>query len=341
MFKMKKLIIPCLFFQVSFTYANIEWSGDLRYRHERFSHSNSGVKESEKRERVRARLKAKGEIAKTITATVRLATGGASVTSTNATLDGSGSNKDIHLDQAFVEGKSFNFLSYKLGKMGIPFYRPGKSDLMFDGDWTPEGAFAQAEYKSGIFEGFFNVSRIWIDNNSDDSDTILMAPQLGLHIGDKVKFSLGSSYYHYSSSSSLDNLGFPYTVMQVFSEINISLDTFKMSIFGDYAKNLDAPSHLGNSKRDLSYLVGAKFSIGMFFLKYDYRWVEENATPSGLDDGDSCNGSVGCSSQRATAGVKLTKKITLSSTYYAGVKRSGSDKNTQQNKFHLNTIFKF
>ena len=119
---------------------DIKLAGDIRARYEKREVSDATAKEQKDRQRIRLRIGAYGKINDFTDFGVRLATGG-SRTSSNQDLDGSGSMKNIYVDQAYVDlhPEMLNGAHLFLGKMPQPWITYG-SGLIWDTDLNPEGA---------------------------------------------------------------------------------------------------------------------------------------------------------------------------------------------------------
>src|SRR5258706_2372873 len=124
--------------------------GDIRIRHEGFYNqprptAGGTVLHARNRERFRWRLGVKYAYSDELAATIRLASGNPDdPISTNETLDGSFSRKNVNLDWAFLTvapGKSFGMrpglLTINAGKFPNPMFR--LDEMVFDDDLSPEG----------------------------------------------------------------------------------------------------------------------------------------------------------------------------------------------------------
>ena len=135
---------------------NIKLNGDFRYRFEYIKQDPRSVsligvrgnlfkpEEDDTRDRHRLRLRAGFEwiINDEVTVGGRIATTmNADNVSTNQTLDDAFAKKDIWLDAAYFDYHPFAVPGLKVlgGKMNNPFYTPGKTQMIWDQDITPEG----------------------------------------------------------------------------------------------------------------------------------------------------------------------------------------------------------
>ncbi len=128
--------------------------GDLRYRHEGFY--NSQIQQNSptrNRERIRARLGLGVDVNEELSGKLRIVTGDPNdPISTNQTLSELFTRKPINLDWAYItispwktfgldklSGSEKPMVSVSAGKFPVPLFAPGNSELVFDGDLSPEG----------------------------------------------------------------------------------------------------------------------------------------------------------------------------------------------------------
>ena len=86
-------------------YDKFDFKSDVRLRHEGINKENSSYKD---RMRIRARAGFNVEVQENVDFIFQLATGGKNPVSTNQTLDGSFSTKDIGIDLAYIDWKINN-----------------------------------------------------------------------------------------------------------------------------------------------------------------------------------------------------------------------------------------
>ena len=249
--------------------------GDLRYRHEmRDEEKIDKADGTRHRQRIRARVGLKGEVNDHIKVGFRLATG-PGIRSTNTSLDGSWEKKSFNLDLAYFEWAGEEGIKVIGGKMKIPVYRPGKSELMFDDDLTPEGLTVSYDSAGGnnLESGqiFANFNTHWLDEkfssdeNRDHPDSILIGGQLGFRWEAKLHYTLGVGFYDFTSVKGREALPSfsgnsetdgvydnEFSVGQIFFEAKVKGGGRPVSIFMDYLKN-NYPKSLGNA-----YLIGFK-----------------------------------------------------------------------------------
>jgi hypothetical protein len=127
--------------------SNVTFKGDLRYRHEQIDQQYTTRRG---RDRLRMRAGFVARVNDTVQAEVALATSeGNDPRSSNQTLTGANSRKDIFLDLAYVDWQPAPGWKISAGKMKYPWLRPGQNAL-FDSDVNPEG-LAAAWAQGGFF----------------------------------------------------------------------------------------------------------------------------------------------------------------------------------------------
>ncbi|MEQ8955558.1 MAG: putative porin, partial [Gammaproteobacteria bacterium] len=145
---------------------NISISGDLRPR---FEHIDDGARSSDRnRNRVRARVNIEADLGDNWSGGVGLASGDDDPISTNQSLGNGGSTKDLRLDRAYVTYSGFAGTELTAGKYSNVFFKPGGQNLIFDGDYRPEGV--ALEYARDAL--FFNAGTMILegDDRHDGQD---------------------------------------------------------------------------------------------------------------------------------------------------------------------------
>lgn len=180
------------------TTLGLSFSGDVRGRYESFYFDNAnGV--DRQRFRYRLRFGATMSLTDDFEAGFRLtssegATGGSGgdPISGNTTMQDNGSKKFIYLDTAYAKWKAINtpdlMLAATIGKMDNPF---AFSDLVFDGDYTPEGAALQLAYSLTSQHSLkFNGGAFLLDElGAQSEDPYLYGGQLRLESAWNTKWA--------------------------------------------------------------------------------------------------------------------------------------------------------
>ena len=320
--------------------------GDFRYRYEYIN--AEGNTSQRNRNRIRARIGLKGKVNDEMTFNLRLATGSSDPASTNQTLDGGFSSKDLWLDCAYLkwEPAGMEGWAFLFGKMGNPFYKPGKSQLIWDDDVNPEGVAAQ--YTGDLGEGlglFVNAGGMWVEENSSDADASLWGIQGGLEhdLGDS-SLTWGASYFKYGNieghktfydaedgfGNSTTTTGgetyymYDYELLEAFGEYATKLGNSPFSLYGDYVVNTAS-----GVSEDTGWLIGAKYNKakapGTWQLGYEYRDIEKDAAVGVFTDSDFVGGGTDGKGHKFTAAYALAKNATLNGTYFMTQRDSNGD----------------
>jgi hypothetical protein len=267
------------------------WGGDLRYRNERIDEDS---KDARFRNRIRARLTAKGTVQEELSYSLRLASGGTDPVSTNQSFDSGFSTKGINLDLAYLTYKT-EVGKIMAGKMKNPFYKPGKAELIWDGDLTPEGMAVHIPFH--MF--FANLGYFWTEERSTAPDSTLHGAQIGLdHKGDFLGVIFGFSYYDYlrlkgqsplfdatdsfGNSTVSGNYKNDFNLVEAFLEVSLKTK-LPVKFFADFVKNTEG----GNN--DTGYLAGLSVGKKIKF-SYNYRKVEKDAVVGVFTDSDFAGG---------------------------------------------------
>lgn len=264
-----------------------EWGGDLRYRNERIDQDS---KDARFRNRIRARLKLNGKVEENLSYGFRLASGSSDPVSTNETLDSGFSTKGLNLDLAFLKYKT-DYGQITAGKMKNPWEKAGKTELVWDGDLSPEGLAFHLPIKMM----FVNLGYLWTEERSTAPDSVLQGAQVGIkHKADSFAVKFGISYFDYlrlkgestlvdstdsfGNSTTASKYTNDYNLLEAFLEVNIKTK-IPVNIYVDYVKNGEAKTD------DTGYLVG--FSVGKKIkFSYNNRKLEKDAVVGAFTDSD-------------------------------------------------------
>ena len=293
---------------------NIKLNGDFRYRYE-YIHQDPqannltgvrgalrGASEPNSRDRHRLRLRAGIDwtINDEVTVSGRIATTmNADNISYNQTLDDAFAKKDLWLDTAFFDYHPKVVPGLKLlgGKMVNPFYTPGKTQMIWDQDLTPEGLAATYTntmeksptgpiYKQRKLEVGGTLAYFIVDERALDIDGQMLGAQgtLKYNFNDEGTTSLlgGLSYYDFGHVkgfpplfTATDNFGNSlsraitsgnalyaddYNLLEGFAEFTIPVWERPLSIYGDVTYNLASLDHsYAPDTGHLAYAAGIQY----------------------------------------------------------------------------------
>lgn len=355
--------------------ANVKMSGDFRYRLENIRQDpenvSTGVRlfkapdsaSSRTRHRLRLRAGAEWAINEEWTLGARVAsTMNGDPVSTNQTLTSGYSKKDLWLDLAYFDFHPVKVPGLKItgGKINNPFYTPGKTQMIWDQDLTPEGLALNYSNKTsllpwelGVAAGFFQV-----DERSLDRDAQMFGIQ------GTVKYNLredglagilaGLSYYDYVNAegyppffanndnfgnslqltmlNGLPNNGFyaeDFNLVEAFTEITFPIREIPFSVFGDVVLNTAADSSTFDSgNEDLGWAAGLTagkcVAPKSWALRYEYRDLDRDAVVGAFTDSDFGGGGTNSSGHIIGAEYMLAKNVRLAATYFLN-RNEGSD----------------
>lgn len=290
---------------------NIKWSGDFRYRHETIDDESKTTQRD--RNRIRARLKMEAKVNDEWDAIFRIATGSTdSPTSTNHTLgDSAGdgfSSRQLWLDWAYAKyhPDAIPGLDIMAGKMGNPFFRVAKHQLMVDGDVSPEGGAAIYGWDlDNSTKATVTAGGYWVREREADADTSLFGVQgyLKHNFNDDSHLLAGASYYDFGNiqgqqlggidpkGNSTTNGAYDsdFDLFEAFGEYGFKVCSTPVAVYGTYIKNVDC-----FNDEDTAWMLGCKLNKakapGTWEASYNYRDIEANAVVGGLNDSDFIGG---------------------------------------------------
>ncbi len=303
----------------------VKWKGDFRYRYEDIDDGGS----DRERHRIRARAALIAEPVDNIEIGLGLATGGDDPVSTNQTLGGGGSTKDIKLDLAYARWQPGAFW-LSGGKVSNPYYKPFKSALIWDDDFRPEGLFAGWEGKNF----FVNSSYIHINSDSKDGlDEFIWGAQVGGKLG-PVTLAAGyidiptAGYPLIEIDGEADSFGnatdvegnylYNYELVTVGADVSFELAGLPWGFYADYVQNEDADDN------EQGYIVGTKLGSakkqGSWQIQYQWQSLEADAVLGLLTDSDFMGGGTDGEGHKISAAYALLNNTTIGFTYFDGEK---------------------
>lgn len=298
-------------------------SGDFRGRFEDIAIKDTPVPD---RERFRYRLRAglTVNMLDDLEAGFRLtsdeparnnSTGGDPI-SGNTTMTGNGSKKFIYIDQAYGKWSPLHDNGWTggviAGKMENPFTL---SDLVFDPDYTPEGAALQLGYEVNdqhtvrFNGGGFSLLEI-ANSGGDGSDVYLFGGQVRLDSkwNSKLSSSAGFAYLDIPNASKLTTASEPdqnagnwrtggvldnkMRVMVADAAVTYLLDSFPLyngafpiKLAGEFLQNPSANTQ--DTGWSAGFTFGKAGKKGLWEVSYRYKHLEANAWYEELVDSDT------------------------------------------------------
>jgi hypothetical protein len=344
----------------------IRLDGDFRYRFENIDIEGS---DERNRQRIRARANIKADVADDIEVGFGLATGGDDPVSTNQTLGGGGSSKDVVLNLAYVDWEAAEGLHVFAGKFKNPLTRVGKQPLMWDGDWTPEGI--ALTYKRDWF--FANALGNYLESDSRRSNTTFSwgaqfgaAGTLG---GAKLKGGIG--YYalktqgeettfgdpadpgDYFGNTAVESGGLPcgttpdtnctylydYLLTQVFAEAAFDIGDWPTIVFLDWVNNSD-PSE-NNTGWTVGTRIGQAKDRGQMQFSYLYADKEADSMLGLLTDSDFGGGGTDNKGHFLQLNVGVNKGWTIGAQYFINETDISSGSRSDYNRLMIDFQWKW
>lgn len=309
---------------------NSSWTDRVSFKadfRDRYEYIDQKGKEIRQRNRVRLRAQFDMKVNKDLGFTLGLATGGDDPVSTNQSLDGGFSSKDVRLDLAYFNYNLNDNFTLIGGKMKNPFYKPAKTPIIWDGDLNPEG-FA-INYKIGSFKASF--VGFHVEERSSADDTLLFGGQLmqAIVVSDDVSFNAGVGFYDYRElqgnsplfngkrrGNTLDangNLAYDFNIAEVFVEMQSKLAGQPLSVYGNYYQNTAADD------LDTAYTYGFKYgkvkNSGSWDFGLAYLDTQADAVVGTFNDSDFGGGNTDSKGFLLKAGYGLQKNMALGLTY--------------------------
>lgn len=327
----------------------MRWSGDFRYRYE-----NIDTSVDRNRNRIRSRFLLQADVADDLQLGFGLASGNDNPVSSNQTLGGGGSSKQINLDLAYVQWSGWSNALLLGGKFKNPLYRAGDTGLLWDSDWRPEGASLQ--YDNGTF--FVVGLGAWLESDSIKQKEFSYGVQAGvtLPLGELVSVTAGAGYYQFDTAGkrpfllngifsgnsfvpgSLTYL-FDYQEVEAFAELAFDMFGRPGRVFGDYVENQDADDN--NKGYTLGIKYGKAKSRGTWDLSYAYRRLEADAVLGLLADSNFGAGGTNAKGSIFGATYAFHDNWNFQATYFLNRINLASGNPQDLDRVQLDLNFKF
>lgn len=328
----------------------IDFSGDFRLRYE-------GIDEEFEVERNRMRFRSRFGFSATasdnVKVVLRLATGGGNPVSTNQSFDDGFSTKDIGVDLAYVDWQISDTLNVYGGKMKNPFFRPGSTPLVWDGDLTPEGL--AIKYSAGSV--FAAVGGFSVEERSNSDDSLLYVAQGGVRypFGESNKLTVGVGYIAYTNTIGneafyngkakgntldIDDLYvFEYINTEVFAQVDTKLADWPVQIFAHYAKNNEV------SRENIAIAYGAKIGSSKDSGQAQFTWIYEDIEADSVigtfNDSDFGGGGTDAKGHLLKAKYGFSKKIFVGGTIFVNKVERFQGTEHDYNRIQLDLEIKF
>lgn len=317
----------------------IDLTGDFRYRYQA---TQLGSAEERRVNRILFRVGQSIQLQNDLKVTYRLLTGTSAVAG-NLTLGDSkapgAARQAFGLDLAYGTYMPMTDMNLYFGKMPQFTYFPGKNQVIFDRDLSPEGLGAQ--YKLNLLDDqlmtTFNLGGFWIREKYDDvsgkdlNDSYLSMAQINLNYKlDAFSFLIGTGLFNYSDIKGDKPASFAtglttskgntltagsayennYEITQNYAEIKWSEKPFDVSIFAELDNNT-AANDLGRAST-----YGMAFGWNRLSISCMYEKIEKDAVLAVFTDSDFAEGNTSADGYIANVTYKLTKNAAVAVTHY-------------------------
>jgi len=327
----------------------IRWKGDFRYRYETIDVED---KPNRDRNRIRARAALVANVTPTMEVGLGLASGGDDPVSTNQTLGGGGSSKDIKMDLAYFDWSGLKDTHVYGGKFSNYIHRTGKNALLWDSDWRPEGT--GIGWNNGKF--FANALGTWIESDSASGQSFAYLTQAGfkLPIGDSLTMTAGVGYHNFDTKGSGSFFGddddffgnsydrvtntylYDYEELELFAELNFDMFGRPSQLFGNWVQNQAVDEN--DTAYAFGFTYGSAKNKGEWEFGYVYQKLEADSVLGLLTDSDYGGGGTDSKGSIFKGSYVLVKNITTDFTYFlndVGLK-SGNPKDYKRLQLDLN-----
>ena len=344
----------------------VSLDGDFRYRYERIDADGSDTR---RRNRIRARTNITADVSDDVEVGFGLATGGDDPVSTNQTLGGGGSSKGVALNLAYADWNVMDGMHVIAGKFKNPLMRVAKQQLMWDGDWTPEGI--AMTYKRDWY--FVNALGTYLESDSRrGNDAFNWGAQFGA-TGEcgGAKITGGVGYFSISAKGKTTPYGDPsdpgdyfgntavqldgqacgttpdatcvylydYMLTEVFAEAAFDLGDWPTVVFFDYVNNSDADAN------DTGWTLGTRFGQakdrGQFEFTYLYADKEADAVLGLLTDSDFAGGGSDNNGHFLQVNYGIAKNWTVGAQFFFNETDVASGSKSDYNRFMLDMQWKW
>jgi hypothetical protein len=307
--------------------------GDMRVRYESVHIEDRPDSADQDRQRIRARLGAYTQINPEVDTGIRVASGSSNdARSTNQSLDGYFTKKDLWLDLAYIDfhPEVVPGLHVTGGKIAQPWKSVG--DVIWDSDINPEGGAAMYSTDIGGAQVFGSAGYFVLKDNVDGNgtqfrhDLRLYSGQIGTSFTpvDKIKMTVGGSIYAYdNANNSPSGSGFliangnttdQFRLYEAFGQVDFSDLPVPLSLYGQYVKNGAARGV--DADQDQAWLVGFMTKLYDIGLDYNYRDVQRNGVAGGYTDSDFAYGFTGSRGHKIKAKYDISKNFAFVATYF-------------------------
>lgn len=334
----------------------LEVAGDVRLRHEYIETAGDNVRN---RQRLRARLGAQYTVSDSVSVALQVVTGSSDPVSANQTLGDAYTSKGIQLNLANVNWVPVEGLSIVAGKQNVPFYKPGKSELIWDGDLAPEGVSVEYGIAGEKFSLNLELANFWVKENGVDtvddvvmngaqinSKTSLMSGALDILLGvgqfnynTKGSNALYNSKFFGNSEDSSTQYLYNYNMFQTYLEVAFKIAGTPVSVFYDSVANTDPDQD--NTGYLTGIRVGKTKDAGSWQVALNVANVEKDAVLGVFSDSDFKGGGTNGKGAELAFGYQVTDTSKVALTVFDNETSLESAASEDYTRVQLDYIVKF
>ena len=336
----------------------VKVKGDLRYRYEGIAQDGRANRE---RNRVRARAAIVAKLKDNVEVGIGIASGNDDPVSTNQSLGGGSATKDARLDLAYFKWRASENVAITGGKFKNVFYKPHGSELIFDGDYNPEGlAFG---WNNG--SGFLTAALYWLESDTRRSNHRFSYGVQGGYNAELGggKLTAGLGYYQFGTEDRSTFYGDEddfagntftcadpvavtgclydndFTEIQVFGDWRTTIQDRPFSLYAEYLNNTAA------DRFDTAWSGGFKYgkASARGTWEFDYRYEDREAdSVFGLITGSDFGGGGTDSNGHILKGaIAMNKAWKFSLTYFINETNLSFGTEADYNRIQIDSAFKF
>ena len=336
----------------------VKVKGDLRYRYEGIAQDGRADRE---RKRVRARAAVVAKLKDNVEVGIGIASGNDDPVSTNQSLGGGGATKDTRLDLAYFKWRATENVAITGGKFKNVFYKPHGSELIFDGDYNPEGvAFG---WNNG--SGFLTAALYWLESDTRRSNHRFSYGVQGGYNAELGggKLTAGLGYYQFGTQGRSTFYGDEddfagntftcadpvavtgclydndFTEIQVFGDWSTTIQDRPFSLYAEYLNNTAA------DRFDTAWSGGFKYGKASARGKweFDYRYEDREAdSVFGLITGsDFGGGGTDANGHILKGAIAMNKAWKFSLTYFMNETNQALGTEAEYDRIQIDSAFKF
>jgi hypothetical protein len=276
------------------------------------------------------------------------------------------SRKPIWLDLAYIQYKVlFNNGKLMAGKMNNPFICVGKSQLIWDGDLTPEGI--AGNFNLDVIPDvnlFLNGAGFWLKESSSSYDPMVYGAQAGTKLKFlDMKMTAGFGYFEYidiTNQAPYDwkagTSGFGNTIVngkyinnymlgEGFVDFSMNLFDFPVMLYGDYVLNNGAGNYQDRGVYNRAYLYGFVFnkakSEGSWEVGANYRQVQKDAVVGAFCDSDFIGGGTSGEGYQVSASYVPADGVKTTLTFFRNTTKIDQTIKPLYNRFQADVSLAF